>query len=101
MEVCKPELAAPGEGTGFQRIMYTRDVCTGDDKEVNDSLESFPSGHSTAAFAGFVFLTLYLSGLFSKQVSRRRVLDPDVEKPIQTLNSRSSAIVDRRTGRSS
>ena len=41
--------------------MYNRSVCTGDPDEIDDSLESFPSGHSTAAFAGFVFLYLYLN----------------------------------------
>ena len=29
--------------------MYDRKICTGDDKQINDALESFPSGHSTAA----------------------------------------------------
>ena len=41
--------------------MYDRTVCTGDKDEINDSLESFPSGHTTAAFAGFVYLYLYLN----------------------------------------
>lgn len=41
--------------------MYDRSICTGDPDEIDDSLESFPSGHSTAAFAGFVFLYLYLN----------------------------------------
>lgn len=41
--------------------MYDRTICTGDPDEIDDSLESFPSGHSTAAFAGFVFLYLYLN----------------------------------------
>jgi hypothetical protein len=41
--------------------MYDRKICTGDQNEIDDSLESFPSGHSTAAFAGFVFLFLYLN----------------------------------------
>lgn len=41
--------------------MYDRKICTGDESEIDDSLESFPSGHSTAAFAGFVFLSLYLN----------------------------------------
>lgn len=64
--------------------MYDRSICTGDRKEINDSLESFPSGHSTAAcpfplppnkqiqsvdkltlsappVAGLVFLYLYLN----------------------------------------
>lgn len=42
-------------------IMYDRSVCTGDRNQINDSLESFPSGHTTAAFAGFVYLYLYLN----------------------------------------
>ena len=41
--------------------MYDRTICTGDPDEIDDSLESFPSGHSTASFAGFVFLYLYLN----------------------------------------
>jgi diacylglycerol diphosphate phosphatase/phosphatidate phosphatase len=41
--------------------MYDRTICTGDQKEINDSLESFPSGHSTAAFAGLIYLSLYLN----------------------------------------
>lgn len=68
LAVCKPDLgrAAAAAGTGynlqgFQRLYFTREVCTGDDDEINDSLESMPSGHTTAAFAGFVFLYLYLN----------------------------------------
>jgi membrane-associated phospholipid phosphatase len=41
--------------------MFDRSICTGDRKEINDSLESMPSGHTTAAFAGFVYLYLYLN----------------------------------------
>lgn len=33
-------------------------MCTGDRNEINDSLESLPSGHSTAAWAGLLFLSL-------------------------------------------
>jgi diacylglycerol diphosphate phosphatase / phosphatidate phosphatase len=29
--------------------------------QINDALESFPSGHTTAAFAGFIFLYFYLN----------------------------------------
>lgn len=46
---------------GYRQIMFDRSICTGDQKEINDSLESMPSGHTTAAFAGFVFLYLYLN----------------------------------------
>ena len=60
---CKPDLkaAAVGSGIGFSGLMFDRSVCTGDDAEINDSLESFPSGHATTAFAGFVFLALYFN----------------------------------------
>lgn len=57
-----PGIAETGyNAKGFQDIYYTREICTGDQKEINDSLESMPSGHTTAAFAGFVFLYLYLN----------------------------------------
>jgi membrane-associated phospholipid phosphatase len=60
--VCQPNIPADSRpGNGYRQIMYDRKVCTGDEKEINDSLESMPSGHTTAAFAGFVFLYLYLN----------------------------------------
>jgi diacylglycerol diphosphate phosphatase/phosphatidate phosphatase len=46
---------------GYRQIMFDRSICTGDQNQINDSLESMPSGHTTAAFAGFVFLSLYLN----------------------------------------
>ncbi|KAF3937537.1 hypothetical protein ABW19_dt0200572 [Dactylella cylindrospora] len=65
LDVCKPAVQAAGtgaqSGTGFAAVMYNRTICTGDKDEIDDSLESFPSGHSTAAFAGFVFLFLWLN----------------------------------------
>ncbi|GAB7361793.1 hypothetical protein MBLNU230_g1836t2 [Neophaeotheca triangularis] len=66
LAVCKPNAPRPQEGSspdgnGFGSIMYDKSVCTGDAAEINDSLESMPSGHTTAAFAGFVFLYLYLN----------------------------------------
>ncbi|CAL3969798.1 hypothetical protein PZA11_007626 [Diplocarpon coronariae] len=63
LTVCKPNVPITGEatGNGLRQIMYDRTICTGDESEIDDSLESFPSGHSTAAFAGFVFLYLYLN----------------------------------------
>lgn len=42
--------------------MFDRSVCTGDKDEIDDSVESMPSGHSTAAWAGLLFLSLYLNG---------------------------------------
>jgi diacylglycerol diphosphate phosphatase / phosphatidate phosphatase len=63
LAVCKPKVTAGGQlrGNGLEAVMYDRRICTGDEKEINDSLESFPSGHTTAAFGGFVFLYLYLN----------------------------------------
>ncbi|PQE32585.1 phosphatidic acid phosphatase beta protein [Rutstroemia sp. NJR-2017a WRK4] len=64
LTVCKPNIpvtTTQETGNGLNFIMYDRSICTGDPDEIDDSLESFPSGHSTAAFAGFVFLYLYLN----------------------------------------
>jgi diacylglycerol diphosphate phosphatase/phosphatidate phosphatase len=64
LTVCKPNIpaiTAQETGNGLRQIMYDRTICTGDQDEIDDSLESFPSGHSTASFAGFVFLYLYLN----------------------------------------
>ncbi|KAI1848592.1 hypothetical protein JX265_011554 [Neoarthrinium moseri] len=71
LAVCKPDLSLasnnPGDvgagynGVGYTNVYYTREICTGDINEIDDSLESFPSGHTTAAFAGFVYLYLYLN----------------------------------------
>lgn len=61
--VCQPSIdqnTAPS-GTGFASLMYDRSVCTGDKNEIDDSLESFPSGHSTAGWAGLFYLALYLN----------------------------------------
>jgi len=62
LAVCKPVIPAGAQsGTGFNNIYYDRSVCTGDKDEIDDSLESMPSGHSTAAFAGLIFLALYFN----------------------------------------
>ncbi|KAI1271811.1 phosphatidic acid phosphatase type 2/haloperoxidase [Xylaria sp. FL0933] len=71
LDVCKPDISlakngagiegSPYNAAGFKQLYFTREICTGDPKEINDSLESFPSGHTTAAFAGFVYLYLYLN----------------------------------------
>jgi membrane-associated phospholipid phosphatase len=62
-EACQPDVDPnePPKGHGFGGLMYDRSVCNGIEKDINDSLESFPSGHSTAAFAGFIFLSLYFN----------------------------------------
>lgn len=64
LTVCAPNIpvtTAQETGNGLNMIMYDRTICTGNKSDIDDSLESFPSGHSTAAFAGFVYLSLYLN----------------------------------------
>lgn len=64
LAVCKPMINSSdyGTGRGFDGIMFDRSICTGDEKQINDALESLPSGHATAAFAGLVYCSLYLNG---------------------------------------
>ncbi len=60
LAACKPSAdAVAADSTNGPT--FTRNVCTGDDDKITDALKSFPSGHATAAFAGFVFLSLYLN----------------------------------------
>jgi membrane-associated phospholipid phosphatase len=80
LAVCKPQIpeqflssvGGPDDGNeygtsmgnvanGYRQIMFDRSICTGDETQISDALESMPSGHTTAAFAGFVFLYLYLN----------------------------------------
>ncbi|KIK63855.1 hypothetical protein GYMLUDRAFT_162573 [Collybiopsis luxurians FD-317 M1] len=62
-DVCKPNVPANSapSGIGFASLMYDRSVCTGNIDDIDDSLESFPSGHSTAAWAGLFYLALYFN----------------------------------------
>lgn len=60
---------------------YTREICTGDEKEINDALESFPSGHSTVRQeSSLLLLSLSLRPeltiLISRAGRRRRLLLP-------------------------
>ena len=66
LAVCKPVIPANmipqgNIANGYRQIMFDRSICTGDQNQINDSLESMPSGHTTAAFAGFVYLYCYLN----------------------------------------
>jgi membrane-associated phospholipid phosphatase len=62
--VCKPNVTATSAGTGqgFGGLLFDRSICTGDEKEIKNALESMPSGHATAAFASLVYCSLYLNG---------------------------------------
>jgi len=65
LAVCKPDISLATHqgynGKGYMQLYYTREICTGDEDQINDALESFPSGHTTAAFAGFIYLSLYIN----------------------------------------
>ena len=62
LTACQPNVdPANLNGVGFGSIYFDRTVCTGDRDEINDSLESFPSGHSTAGWAGLFYLALYFN----------------------------------------
>jgi len=69
LTVCQPDisLAAGRNATGlnasgFRQVMYTVDICTNPDKgTLKNAMTSFPSGHATVAFAGYVFLFLWMN----------------------------------------
>jgi diacylglycerol diphosphate phosphatase/phosphatidate phosphatase len=74
LTVCAPinPPSLPGLGSTGNTDMrfYTpAQVCTGPAKRVREAQMSFPSGHASAAFAGFVFLALYLNAKY-KVLSR-------------------------------
>ncbi|KAF2827898.1 acid phosphatase/Vanadium-dependent haloperoxidase, partial [Ophiobolus disseminans] len=62
LTVCNPVMPPPVPGIGAYKQYYTASqVCLGPVKEIQ---MSFPSGHASAAFAGFGFLALYLNAKF-------------------------------------
>jgi membrane-associated phospholipid phosphatase len=61
LAACQPDLSKGIVDGSFGIQMYNRKTCTGDEWEVNNALQSFPSGHAAAAFAGLLFLALYLN----------------------------------------
>ncbi|KAJ2894452.1 PAP2 superfamily protein [Zalerion maritima] len=71
LDVCKPDVSdeyvqahnASGlSGVGFHQSYFSSEICTTEDKAtLKTAMTSFPSGHSTAAWAGFVYLFLYLN----------------------------------------
>jgi diacylglycerol diphosphate phosphatase/phosphatidate phosphatase len=58
LTLCEPIVIA-----GTLPTFFTAEhICTGNEKLLREAQMSFPSGHSSAAFAGFVFLALFLNG---------------------------------------
>lgn len=71
---CAPDLSRIVEHTvgGYGQTLDDRwslvsaGICTNpDNKIVNDAFRSFPSGHSTVAWAGMLYLTLFLCSKFA------------------------------------
>jgi diacylglycerol diphosphate phosphatase / phosphatidate phosphatase len=60
LDVCQPDTSRVA-GTGYGRIFYTQDVCTGSDDLVNNALFGFPSGHATTICAGMLYTSVYLN----------------------------------------
>ncbi|KAK5268482.1 hypothetical protein LTR96_006189 [Exophiala xenobiotica] len=69
--VCEP--ISLDEGQGPNANLYTPGICLGSNKgRINYALQTFPSGHAEAAFAGLGFLAIYL-------YTHLRIGDPRVE----------------------
>ncbi|KAI0241514.1 hypothetical protein L0F63_005540, partial [Massospora cicadina] len=50
-----------GKGQGFDHLYYDRTICRGNPRDIDDALQSFPSGHSNAAWSSLLFLFFYLN----------------------------------------
>ncbi|PNS15973.1 hypothetical protein CAC42_4374 [Sphaceloma murrayae] len=61
LSVCHPDLSLPGARQGVNGVYHDWTVCTGEPKDIKNALISFPSGHTEAAFASFVFLAVWLN----------------------------------------
>lgn len=59
--ICQPGATAQGVNSFGSGFMFTRSICTGNPDKIDYALESMPSGHATAAWAGLFFLALYFN----------------------------------------
>lgn len=88
-ETCKPAYLSPlsiHAGPVHSPRCYTtaNETCTNPHKpSLHDSQMSFPSGHASSAFAGFVFLTLWLSAQF-KTFGRFQHVTPPLASALNT-----------------
>ncbi|KAF2767376.1 acid phosphatase/Vanadium-dependent haloperoxidase [Teratosphaeria nubilosa] len=63
-DVCQPGVVFPAaahNGFGWRGLTYDHTICTAQPRLVKDAMMSFPSGHTAAAYASMLYLTLYLS----------------------------------------
>ncbi|PKS07871.1 hypothetical protein jhhlp_006479 [Lomentospora prolificans] len=70
---CKPDLdniqdyiVGGGLLSGNLNALVSADICTSTDKDLlDDGFRSFPSGHSSSAAAGLIYLSLFLASKFA------------------------------------
>lgn len=83
LTLCAPAIppALPGlHGANTIQYYTANQVCTGDAKLVKEAQMTFPSGHASAAFAGFGFLALWVNGrakVLSRGESARHHASPE------------------------
>ncbi|OCL06083.1 acid phosphatase/Vanadium-dependent haloperoxidase, partial [Glonium stellatum] len=70
LATCKPLSPLNLIGMGYQGLMFDRSICTATNGQLREASTSFPSGHSMAAFAGFLFLSLYINAKFNVFANR-------------------------------
>ncbi|KAF2225307.1 hypothetical protein BDZ85DRAFT_280485 [Elsinoe ampelina] len=61
LSVCQPDFSRPGANQGIQGVYHDWSICTGESKDIKNAIISFPSGHTEAAFASFVYLSIWLN----------------------------------------
>ncbi|KAF2737209.1 acid phosphatase/Vanadium-dependent haloperoxidase [Polyplosphaeria fusca] len=70
LSVCEPSLTG-ASGSGFKDLYFTPSVCKGNHAKIRNALQTFPSGHAVAAFAGFGFLAIWLNAKFKIFANRQ------------------------------
>ncbi|KAI5454400.1 hypothetical protein NCC49_004453 [Naganishia albida] len=61
LDVCRPDFTRMDTPSGYLGYMFTREVCSGNNDDIDEALQSWMSGHSTAAFAGLIYLFFYFN----------------------------------------
>ena len=64
LTVCDPQISAASTGTGYRQLYYTATVCRdykNRESLIANAMQSFPSGHSVAAWAGMFYCSLYIN----------------------------------------
>lgn len=61
LAACQPDFSRSGAKKGPLGIYHDWTVCTGDQDKIQNALETFPSGHTEVAFAGFLYLSLWIN----------------------------------------